>query len=279
MTKLGDATRSPEGARLRLADILAALSVVTDLGHGQAPETAMRVCVVATRLAERLGLSVVDRSNIYFASLLRHIGCTAYAHEEAQLFGGDEIAARAAVATRDMGDPKQALSFTFTAVGAHLNPVHRAGAVAGALIRTPGAIRELAASNCEVGSMMARRLDLPDAVQIALNQVYERWDGKGWPNKLGGESLSLAVRVTMVADAGVAVADASDVATACSVVGRRAGECSTRRLAEASNRVDASCWTNCKTATYGRSYSTPSHSRFERQGRRGSTLWGGPLPT
>ena len=143
----------------------------------------MRVCIVATRLADRLGLSPIDRSHIYFASLLRHVGCTAYAHEEALLFGGDEITARAAVATRDMGNPRDALSFSFTAVGANLDPVRRAGAIAHALVRTPGAIQELAASNCEVGSMVARRLDLPEPIQIALNQVYERWDGKGWPNK------------------------------------------------------------------------------------------------
>jgi response regulator RpfG family c-di-GMP phosphodiesterase len=78
----GQATgvQDPEARRLRLADVLAALSVVTDLGHGQPPETAMRVCVVATRLAGRLGLSGSDRSHSYFASLLRHVGCTAYAH-------------------------------------------------------------------------------------------------------------------------------------------------------------------------------------------------------
>ncbi len=122
-----------------------------------------------------------------------------------------------------MGNPREALSFTFTAVGTNLDPVRRAGAIAHALVRTPGAIQELAASNCEVGSMVARRLDLPEPIQMALNQVYERWDGKGWPNKLAGERLSLVVRVTMVADAAVAVADASDTSTACSVVGQRAG--------------------------------------------------------
>ena len=40
---------------------------------------------------------------------------------------------------------------------------------------------------------------------------------------MAGERLSLVVRVTMVADAAVAVADASDTSTACSVVGQRAG--------------------------------------------------------
>ena len=37
--------------RLRLMDLLAALSLATDLGMGQPPETASRCCVLATRLA------------------------------------------------------------------------------------------------------------------------------------------------------------------------------------------------------------------------------------
>jgi HD-GYP domain-containing protein (c-di-GMP phosphodiesterase class II) len=216
-------SRDPNAARLRLADILAALSVVTDLGHGQAPETAMRVCVVATCLADRLGLSATERANIYFASMLRHIGCTAYAHEEAVLFAGEEIAAPAAVAVRDPANPREMIGFTISNIGAQLGPFARAGAVATSLVRTPRALNELAASNCEVGSMMARRLDLPDAVQTALNQVYERWDGKGWPHRLAGESLSLAVRVTTVADVGIALTDASDFHSACDVVAKRAG--------------------------------------------------------
>jgi HD-GYP domain-containing protein (c-di-GMP phosphodiesterase class II) len=213
----------PRAARLRLADILAALSVATDLGHGQSPETAMRVCVVATRLADRLGLSATERAHVYFASLLRHIGCTAYSHEEAILFAGEGIAARAAVATVDPANPREIIGFTISKVGAHLGPIARAGAVATSLVRTPRAMTELAASNCEVGSMMARRLDLPDAVQTALNQVFERWDGKGRPRRLAGESLSLAVRVTTVADVGIALADASDIHSARDVVAKRAG--------------------------------------------------------
>jgi hypothetical protein len=92
-------------ARPRLADLLAALSVVTDLGHGQPPDDAMRACLLATRLATDIGLHVADRVTVYYTSLLRYVGCTAYAHEEAALFGGDEIAARR---RRDQGSGQPA---------------------------------------------------------------------------------------------------------------------------------------------------------------------------
>jgi hypothetical protein len=80
---------------LRLADLLAALSVVTDLGIGRPPETAMHACLLATRLATTMGLGSAEVSDVYYATLLRYIGCTAYAHEEAVFAGGDELAARA----------------------------------------------------------------------------------------------------------------------------------------------------------------------------------------
>ena len=38
-------------ARVRLADLLAGLSIAIDLGFGLPPESAMRQCLVATRLA------------------------------------------------------------------------------------------------------------------------------------------------------------------------------------------------------------------------------------
>ena len=52
------------GERLRLSDLLAALSVVTDLGHGQPPDDAMRACLLSTRLAEVILLMILAVSFI-----------------------------------------------------------------------------------------------------------------------------------------------------------------------------------------------------------------------
>jgi hypothetical protein len=116
-------TAPASDSRLHLADLLAALSVVTDLGHGRPPEDAMRACLLATRLADHLGVAAKDYSAVYYTSLLRYIGCTAYAHEEAVLFGGDEIAARAAVSTLDLANPREALSFWFSGIVTDRSPL------------------------------------------------------------------------------------------------------------------------------------------------------------
>jgi hypothetical protein len=168
-----------ESPRLRLTDLLAALSVTTDLGHGQSPDDAMRACLIATRLAQAMSLPSSQISDVFYATLLRYVGCAAYTHEEAALFGGDEIDARAAAMTADLGDPRQALGFILFGVGRKAPPLKRVASVVAALPRAGAATKDLAAANCEVGAAMARRLGLTAGVQQALGQVYERWMGRG----------------------------------------------------------------------------------------------------
>jgi putative nucleotidyltransferase with HDIG domain len=221
---------------LRLADLLAALSVATDLGHGQSPDDAMRACLIATRLAQAIGLAAAQVADSYYCTLLRYVGCTAYAHEEAALFGGDEIDARAAAMTADLGNPREALAFVLFGVGRRAPPLRRVARVAAALPRAAAATKDLAAANCEVGAAMARRLGLGAGVQEALGQVYERWDGKGQPHGLAGDALALPVRLLHIASLAVVFARLGGVDAALAVVRERAGSTLDPAAAEAFRR-------------------------------------------
>jgi hypothetical protein len=78
---------------------------------GQPPEDAIRSCLLATNLARRMELNERDVASVYYATLLQHVGCTAYAYETAALLGGDDIAVRAGGARIDDASPKEALPF------------------------------------------------------------------------------------------------------------------------------------------------------------------------
>jgi hypothetical protein len=67
-------------ASVRLAEIVAALSLATDLGMGQLLEFALQSCVLAMRLGEELGYSDQALREIYYQSLLRYIGCNVETH-------------------------------------------------------------------------------------------------------------------------------------------------------------------------------------------------------
>src|SRR5436309_15787951 len=75
-----------ESAPMRLAEPMAALSLITDLAMGKPTETAIRAGIVAACLTERLGLSATERRHVYYATLLRAIACTSTAHEMAGRF-------------------------------------------------------------------------------------------------------------------------------------------------------------------------------------------------
>jgi len=57
-------------ARVRLAELVAALSLGIDLGFGQPMEHILRQCLIALRLAERVGLDEQARAVVYYTALL-----------------------------------------------------------------------------------------------------------------------------------------------------------------------------------------------------------------
>ena len=60
---------------MRLAELVAALSLGIDLGFGQQMEHVLRQCLIALRLAEGLGLPEDVRASVYYTSLLVNVGC------------------------------------------------------------------------------------------------------------------------------------------------------------------------------------------------------------
>jgi len=86
--------------RPRLAELIAALSLATDLGLGQPMEHVMRSCLISQRLGKRMGLSDAERAGLYYVALLAWVGCLADATEMSAWFG-DDIALRADAAYID----------------------------------------------------------------------------------------------------------------------------------------------------------------------------------
>ncbi len=82
---MGEADR----AHVRLAELVAALSLGVDLGFGQPMEHVLRQCLIALRIGDRVGLEEQARATVYYTALLISIGCHADAHEQARWFGDD----------------------------------------------------------------------------------------------------------------------------------------------------------------------------------------------
>ncbi len=99
----------------------------------------------------------------------------------------------------DQGCPTEMLGAFFQHLGKGESALRRTRLLATALATMPRMVEEVTAARCEAGQHLAERLGLASGVRDALGQVYERRDGKGWPNRLKGEVLLLPVRVVQLA--------------------------------------------------------------------------------
>jgi HD-GYP domain-containing protein (c-di-GMP phosphodiesterase class II) len=183
----------------RLADILGALSLVTDLAAGVPMETSLRTCLVATRIGRAIGLDEGDLADAYYTALLRHLGCTAFAHEAARLAAGDD---HDLIHTFEVVDRFGGLS-----TAAHVVRELASNAVAGARIAaigrtlgSPRAASSLASAHCSQATALASDLEMRPAVVRALGQIYERFDGQGLSGGLRGEAIELVARLLHVAN-------------------------------------------------------------------------------
>ena len=94
------------GSGIRLAELLVGLSAVADLGMGQPVGSSARSALVAVGLARAAGCDEGTVSDVLFAALLQHIGCTAYSHEATGLFA-DEISIKRASLETDFDRPRE----------------------------------------------------------------------------------------------------------------------------------------------------------------------------
>jgi len=205
-------------SEVRLAELVASMSLATDLGLGQPPEHVLRSCVLGLRIAEDLELGEDQRAVVYYVALLAWLGCHADAHEQSAWFG-DDIHLRA---DRHLADSVGA-RFVLSHVGRGRPPARRAAQLGALLISGRDALAAMETTHCMVAGLFAVRLGLGVEVRDGLQHVFERWDGKGSPAGIAGEEIALSARIAVVADIVESFRRLGGTAAAVDVARRRAG--------------------------------------------------------
>jgi len=182
----------------RLAEVVAALSLATDMGTGKEPGHAMRMTLVALRLGELMGLPEAERGTVFYTSLLAMLGCTAGSSTGASIFG-DEIAFGTAFAPLVSAPRGEMMGWLLRNYASDERFARRLRRLVRLMTAGRAFMTESSAGHCEVAQRLTRRLGVSDAVLEALGSVFERWDGSGGPRGLRGEATPLAVRVAHVA--------------------------------------------------------------------------------
>jgi putative two-component system response regulator len=80
------------------------------------------------------------------------------------------------------------------------------------ILQKPGALtvdeREVINRHPQMGYEVLRDLNMNENIRLWVYQHHERWDGKGYPNRLAGEDVALPGRILMLAEVYDALAEA-----------------------------------------------------------------------
>ena len=183
---------------VRLAELVATLSLGSDLGRGQPMEHCIRQTAIALRLADLLEVGEDERIAAYYVGLLDSVYCHADAHEQAMWFG-DDIGLKADTYEADTESVRYLLLMLRRLGSGDAGLLARARRIAA----FPGdgwkAVNQFLRTHSELQAQFAERVGLPPVVREGLRHSYERWDGRG-PEKTDGPQIPLPARVVALAD-------------------------------------------------------------------------------
>ncbi|MBO9575870.1 MAG: HD domain-containing protein [Sphingobium sp.] len=205
-----------------LSDILGAFTYALDLTEGQPEGHSLRCTWIAMRLADMLGIEGAARRDIYYAVMLKDLGCSSNAARIAELYLTDDRAFK-----RDyklLGtDLPSILGFVFRKTGRGHRLADRAKAIGNIIRNGPEIARSLIETRCVRGAEIARKLRFSEDVANAIHSLDEHWDGGGKPAGLAGETIPLAARIALLAQIVDSFFVGSGSAAALAEVAGRAG--------------------------------------------------------
>jgi HD-GYP domain-containing protein (c-di-GMP phosphodiesterase class II)/DNA-binding CsgD family transcriptional regulator len=211
----------PPSSSVRTIELIAVLALGADLGMGQPMDHAMRQCVIARRIGQRLGLLRSEESVVYYVSLLAWVGCHIDAYEQAKWFG-DDLALKGGFREVDPVGVRAAGQM-LGRLGGGRRAVSRVSTLARFV---SGGARDAMAmlhNHAYAADQLARELGLPAVVGEAVVQTFERFDGKGAPDGRKGTDIALAARVVNLADVLAVFYGAGGPAAAIEVAAQRRG--------------------------------------------------------
>lgn len=181
-----------------LGDIVRAFSYALDLTEGQPAGHCVRTCWIGCNIGRHLGLTSSELSDLYYALLLKDLGCSSNAARICELYEADDRAFKRGYKT--VGTSLAATLVFVARNSAPRQPLRRRSATVGNILRNGVAIAdEMILSRCTRGSDIASRLGFSTSVQRGIYHLDEHWDGSGRPQHLQGEVIPLIARIALLA--------------------------------------------------------------------------------
>jgi HD-GYP domain-containing protein (c-di-GMP phosphodiesterase class II) len=207
---------------IRLALLLGRLSLTFDIANDSPLGKAVRSVVLAVELATRAGASDEEKHDIYWATLLGYLGGTGFALEQGMIGAGDDRAVRNAMSMFSADDPFGSALGVLERIAPEASLTRRVQVLAGIFTDRSHAERFRQAI-CETSTRLTEIVGAGPRILAALNQLCERWDGRGAPDGAQGEAMALPMRLAQIGHIVEIAHHRGGRAAAVAEVRRRAG--------------------------------------------------------
>ncbi len=184
---------------VRRSEVLAGLSYALDLTEGQRPGHAVRTCRIGMKLGQILRLSPVDLSALFYALLMKDLGCSSNSARFAALFGHNDQDIKADITNIDWTRAGESFRFLLRNVAPGQFLLKRTWTLLALMARGPEGSREVVRTRCERGADIAAMLGLTADTAQAIRALDEHWDGRGQPYGRTREEIPRLARILNLA--------------------------------------------------------------------------------
>ena len=182
---------------VRLAEVLGALSRALDLTEGQPPGHCVRCCWIGVTIGRRIGLPDHLLHDLYYALLLKDLGCSSNAARICALYMADDLTFKKDFKLLD-GSLPQVLRFVLSHTGASAALAERFRSVVNILQNGGRISNELIETRCQRGAEIARQMRFTETVAQGILDLDEHWDGSGKPLGAAGTDISIVARIALL---------------------------------------------------------------------------------
>lgn len=235
---------------VRLSEVVSALSYALDITEGQPMGHAVRTTLIGMRIASQFGLPDDQRSALFYALLLKDLGCSSNAARLASIFGADDQLLKHAHKLTDWRATTDAARYAFKYSLPGKGRVAKAWHMLMLGVKEQGLARSITQTRCERGADIATMLGLPAGTSEAIRALDEHWDGGGLPYGLIGSATPLLGRIACLAQSVEVFQGAFDVRTAYEMARARRGRWFDPVLVDALHafELDGEFWTSLRDA-------------------------------
>ncbi|HEY0795741.1 MAG TPA: HD domain-containing phosphohydrolase [Acidisarcina sp.] len=185
---------------ISLPDIVSALSFALDLTEGAMPGHAVRTCLLGMRLAEALNLSNDEKSDLYYALLLKDVGCSSNAAHLSEILGGDDRQAKHDSSLQDWSKISWiALRTVWASVLPGASPLVKLRRMVKLTRERKQSYAEMVGIRAERGAGIVTKIGLSEQTADFIRHLDEHWNGCGYPGHLRGEAIPLGSRILSIA--------------------------------------------------------------------------------